>query len=372
MKKNIFFTVLAVSAAIVSCSKDTTINSAEFADSNVIGFKTYVPKSLSTRGSAIGSATDLQATDFDVFAFTGSNQFMGASASDGVKIVYTTKWDYDAASEKAYWPGDNTTKINFFAVSPETNAGLTKNFTASSQKLDYEASATAAEQCDLMYASVKNVSKSDRDGDNSNRSTGGVKLAFKHALSQIVFKAKVAVADYSVDVESVTLCNLITKGSFTYSSETWTNDEATVSNYDADITAPVKGITTSAKDLTTSANALLLIPHTSTKWSVADSKSSIEEANTAKQTYIKISCKIANTKNGLSYIIGDADNYADVYIPFQANWTKGNKYTYTIVFCDPNGNNGYDPEGNPNNDDLLITFEPSVTPWTDQTEDIIM
>ena len=58
MKKNIFFTVLAVSAAIVSCSKDTTINSAEFADSNVIGFKTYVPKSLSTRGSAIGPAGD--------------------------------------------------------------------------------------------------------------------------------------------------------------------------------------------------------------------------------------------------------------------------------------------------------------------------
>lgn len=373
MKKTVFLAILAASVAAVSCSKDTTTNSAEFADGNVIGFKTYVPKSQLTKGSAIGNATELQATDFDVFAFTGSNQFMGASASDGVNIVYNTgKWDYETASEKAYWPNDAATKIDFFAVSPETGTGLTKNFTSAEQKLDYEVPATPAQQCDLMYASAKNVSKGDRDGDGGNRTTGGVKFTFNHALSQVVFKAKVAVADYSVDVESVTVCNLVTKGSFAYSTEAWTNDAANVNNYDADIAAPAAGITTTATDLTTSANALLIIPQTSTKWSVADDGSSINDANTAKQTYIKISCKVANTKNGLSYIIGSADAYADVYIPFQANWTKGNKYTYTIVFCDPDGNNGYDPDGKPNNDDLLITFEPSVTPWTNQTDDVIM
>lgn len=366
MKKQLFFAVLATAMTLVGCSKDEVTTSAEFSDSNAIGFKTYVPKAAISRGSAIGSTTDLQTTNFDVFAFTGSDQFMGTSASDGVKIAYSTGWDYATESEKAYWPSDASTKIDFYAVSPEIATGLTKNFLSTKQELTYAVSSTAAEQCDLMYAEVKQASKGDRVGDGSNVSTGGVKLNFNHALSQIVFKAKAAVADYQVDVESVTIHNLTNSGTFAYSSKAWTTIN-TIANYAADIQAPVTEIVNTAVDLTTSANALLLIPQVSTAWDVNGATKKITDADVAKQTYIEISCKIANTKNGVSYIWGDAANYATIYVPFKADWTQANKYTYTIVFCDPNGNNGYNPNGEPTNDDLLISFDPIVAPWVDQS-----
>ncbi len=361
MKKSFIFATLAVAMVTVSCSQDESLATYATSDANAIGFKSYVPKS--TRGTAINNATELQATDFDVFAFdvSANTQIMG-TASDGVKIAFTSgAWDYDQASEKAYWSDE---AIDFYAVSPETLANLTKNFTYSTQTLHYEASATCADQKDVMYASVKNATKGDRAGDSSNVATGAVKFNFNHALAQIVFKVK-TYGKFEVDINDIAVFAQ-KEGTFTYSTEAWT-DVNEPQLYSIGLAVPVTGIGTTAQEIGNASNALLLIPQTFAKWST-DKTNAV--ALPTDHAYLKVSCKIRN--DGV-YIYADEDDFKDIYMPIAINWVKGNKYTYTIGFGNTEGaagGLGFDEQGNPILNDVLITFDADVAGWTDASEDV--
>ena len=359
MKKTFIFATLAVAMVTVSCSQDESLATYATSDANAIGFKTYVPKS--TRGTAVNNATELQATDFEVFAFSGSTQILGTSATDGAKIVYKNSiWDYDQDADKAYW---SDAAINFYAVSPETLTGLTKNFTETAQTLTYEVSATCADQQDVMYASVLNATKGDRAGDGSNVDTGAVKFSFKHALAQIVFKAK-TYGKFEVDIEDIAIFANKT-GRFTYSTEAWDNI-LTPTLFSIGLDSSVDNIGNTAVEIGDASNALLLIPQTFTKWSTVKGT---PVALPNDRAYLKVSCKIRN--NG--YIYGSDSEFKDIYMPIAINWTKGNKYTYTIGFgntAGAAGGAGFDEDGNPILDDVLITFDAEVNAWTDASEDI--
>ena len=83
-----------------------------------------------------------------------------------------------------------------------------------------------------------------------------------------------------------------------------------------------------AKDVTAADGSLMMLPQTTSKWTTVDGNAvTIAAADAAKNTYIKISCKILN---GNTYLVGSENTYGEVYIPFAASWAMGKKYIYTI------------------------------------------
>lgn len=100
---------------------------------------------------------------------------------------------------------------------------------------------------------------------------------------------------------------------------------------------------------------MFLIPQELKKW---DTSHNITTANTNKEGYLSIECKI---KIDGFYKLGSDTEYKTLYVPFGANWKPGVRYVYTLVF-----GGGYDADGNT----ILqpINFEPSVEEWVEDTK----
>ena len=212
---------------------------------------------------------------------------------------------------------------------------------------------------DVMYAIAPNKSKAD----------GTVQLQFKHITSQIAFMAK-KTSNLNVEIKSIKLHNLETNGVFTiptnrhdlqpvqsdwkYQSLSYTCG-LTVINKDDD--EPKITIGTEATDISTS-TPMFLIPQKLTAWDTSHNK---DEADTNKQSYLSIECKI---KLDGSYRIGDENNFGKLYVPFGADWQPGKRYIYTLVF-----GGGYDENGN----SILtpINFTADTKEWGDEPTDLV-
>ena len=94
-----------------------------------------------------------------------------------------------------------------------------------------------------------------------------------------------------------------------------------------------------------------------TKW---DLPGSIDAANTANQSYLKITCKI---KQSGAYLFGSDSEYKDLFVPFGADWQPGKRYIYTLIF-----GGGYNAQGQA----ILqpINFEAKVDTWKNADETI--
>ncbi len=358
----------AISVAIMfaSCSKEDVIKNSENSLQNQIGF------------SAIGSNAQTKATpittttiaDFAAFAFSGTTYFMGENATGGVKVYRTvdavagtaTAWDYN---EKAYWPKSDL--LDFYAVSPwhdnTDNTIYGWNVSNAEQKITYQAqdefgADVANSNIDVMYGIATQQA--------ANTNNGIVKFNFKHILSQVLFKAKVQYSSMNVVIDNITICNVKNAGVFTFPVATadattennWDTADGSYSSFQA---APFEAAvtvnsTTEAKWLSKTDNPLMLIPQTLTKWDVAnEATKSIESANAANHSYVKIDCTIS--QNGVVLFTGD------LYVPFGDSWEPGKRYIYTLIF-----GGGYDVQGDP----VLrpIEFDAEVTEWVDATNDI--
>ena len=98
---------------------------------------------------------------------------------------------------------------------------------------------------------------------------------------------------------------------------------------------------------------MLLIPLELKKW---DTTHKIAQANTNKECYLEITCKIIQND---VHVFGSATEYKTLYVPFGATWQPGKRYIYTLIF-----GGGYDADGNP----ILqpINFEAAVDDWKEE------
>lgn len=359
----------AISVAIMfaSCSKEDVIKNSENSLQNQIGFSA-IGSNAQTKATPITTAT---IADFAAFAFSGQTYFMGANATGGVKVSKTAAgaWDYN---EKAYWPKSDL--LDFYAVSPwhdnTDNTIYGWNVSNTAQKITYNAqnefgADDANSNVDVMYGIATQQA--------ANTNNGIVKFNFKHILSQVLFKAKVQYASMSVDVNNITICNVKDAGEFTFpvaaedkkaeevvatTANNWNTTAGSYSNFkvvpfEAAVTV---NSTTDAEWLSNTTNPIMLIPQALTKWDVATAATkSIEGADNAKQSYLKIDCIIK--QNGVVLFSGD------LYVPFGDSWEPGKRYIYTLIF-----GGGYDVQGDP----VLrpIEFDAEVTEWVDATNDI--
>ena len=368
MKKSTVMLWAIFGALLMGCS-DEEIANVETSSRNAIGFN-VLSNAAETRATPT-TPSNLTSTDFDVFAFTADGTvFMGTDhmvfGHDGVNIVYNdNKWDYKKASDLRYWP---TEALDFYAFNPGTvSEDMMMNYmweaSGTVQKISYtcidEYGAGTHANYDVMYAMAKDQTK-----DMNN---GVVKFNFKHILSQVVFKAKTEYDNMQVDINMIKIYNVKIGGVFTLPAAAdvtgnWSDLDGLPSEAsglgtftvvkDANIT--VKSNTT-ATDISTS-TPMLNRPQELTAWKVSDTATKSKlQADNAKQCYLEIACKIR--QNGV-YLLGSADNYGTIYVPFGDIWVAGKRHIYTLIF-----GGGYNDQGeavlNP------IRFDAETTGWVD-------
>ena len=373
MKKSTVMLWAIFGALLMGCS-DEEIANVETSSRNAIGFN-VLSNAAETRATPTTN-TNLKSTDFDVFAFTADGTaFMGKVDTefghDGVKIVYKNgKWDYDDANDLRYWP---TEALDFYAFNPGTvSEDMMMNYmweaSGTVQKISYtcidEYGAGTHANYDVMYAIAK-----DRTKDMNN---GVVKFNFKHILSQVVFKAKTEYDNMQVDIDMIKIHNVKMGGFFTLPAAadgtgSWSdlNDLPSEASglgkftvvKDANITVESN---TTATDISTT-TPMLNRPQELTAWKVSETATKTkEQADDAKQCYLEIACKIR--QNGV-YLLGSADNYGTIYVPFGDTWVAGKRHIYTLIF-----GGGYTDQGeavlNP------IQFDAETTGWVDADKDV--
>ena len=369
MKKSTVMLWAIFGALLMGCS-DEEIANVETSSRNAIGFN-VLSNAAETR--AIPTTPDnLTSTDFDVFAFTADGTaFMGKVDTDfehdGVKIVYKDgKWDYDNASDLRYWP---TEALDFYAFNPGTVSEDMMAFysweaTKDVQKISYTCmdeygSGTTHANYDVMYAMAK--------GQTKDMNNGIVKFNFKHILSQVVFKAKTQYDNMQVDIDVIKIHNFKFAGAFTLPAAadgtgSWSSSDLAFPHAftvvkNANITV---NSNTEATDITTN-TPMLNIPQELTAWKVSEEATNTKiKADGAHQCYLSITCKIQQSGG---YLLGSADSYGTIYVPFGDTWVAGKRHIYTLIF-----GGGYDDQGeavlNP------IQFDAETTGWVDADKDV--
>lgn len=322
------------------------------------------------------------------------------------------QWDNDKwvnTSGTRYWP--NTGEVTFFA---HCNAGKQFDWDESEEKKgnpasikDFTVESDVGKQVDLLYARKQ-----------SGKTSGGVvTLNFRHALSQIVFRAKNTNPNLYVEIDRVSVCKVKGTGTFTYPSgnsesniECPKNEESTgkssstinykdgswgewkiteqnlveyIVNFDivkleGNKNAVVKALTSeNDENKEFSSKALLLLPQKTEAWVV---KGENVKANPAEQSnsYFLVKCRICNVvgNNKKDYVQlwgGENEETANIAIPVKFDWKQGKKYIYTFVFGDGNGGYNPNPDPDPKPDPILvpITFDVTVDEFVSEDEDNI-
>ncbi|MGN0238351.1 MAG: fimbrillin family protein, partial [Lepagella sp.] len=179
---------------MASCSQNETLEVNN--DGNEILFGVSAENATRAADGELFSST-VKPANFTVYASYNNADFFPAT---GINVKQdtedNTKWVTDGKTY--YWP--NTGAINFFAI---RNGGTNTWNAAEGGSLtsDYTVPADVADQKDFIYAYASSEKTSDK-----------VPLQFKHALSQVVFKAKNTDTNIEVKIDEVQVCGLKNTG----------------------------------------------------------------------------------------------------------------------------------------------------------------
>ena len=330
MMKSKYLAVALSAVALTACNNEDVL---EVNQGRGISFQ------VATEASTRAQATTTNTIDnFKVWGFTDNKTLM-----NGLEVSYeSNKWTYDGT---IFWPA---TDVDFYSVSPADVTGV--NITSSSQKITgFTVDTDQSKQVDLLYA----VNKGEKKDDHAEGSKP-VNINFRHALSQIVFKAKNTNENLKVTVKGVKIANIKKKGDFTYPTNattgnvtsesgsitsgtqgTWgTPTDATTFSAGMDANGvTLNGKVETAVDLTTATGentnktytgALFMIPQALIPWDP-----STEGCNKSNNVYFLLNCQIlSGTDKNIQVWPSDADEtYAEIAVPAETiTWEQGKKY----------------------------------------------
>ena len=378
-----------------SCSSDAVVEEQQAANAIQFGVTT----GNASRAASYYCNNDKPA-QFNVWAATdGKTYFENESFSQkGGKGNWTIDGDF-----ARFWP---STEVSFFAVKNQTAYkgdvfadvawnGVTPTIAFTVEK---PVQTEASKQQDLLYAYTK-ATKNVQD----NKCVAN--LNFRHALSQVVFKAQNKNKNIYVEISEVQVANLKTTGTFTFptnvTDDKSLNDKHDQSGVIAD-NDPSFGkwinLGTAAPYTTTGAFGPIAVPCNKKEGEVLKAVGPVNLTNNEAATgtdaekektnikhslivlpqelahavynkvnnkweedkaYFKVTCLVKNVAkgDGLAATLDDVTLYkGDIYIPVDIKWEVGKKYIYTFVFSE-NGHGGNDEHGN----DVLIPIEFNVT-----------
>ncbi len=348
MKKIIFGAMAAV--ALLACSKDQVIEQNRANDE--ITFSVVAENQ--TKANAVYCANNLLPM-FNVCATytkTGETTAQWYFQNDNIEKVGGA-WVNQTTTR--YWSADGS--HDFYAIYNGSMNLSAIDAVPAAPTVDFTPATTVTDQKDLLYAVTKDHTKSNN----------AVALNFRHALSQIEFKARNTNPQFYVEITNVKVGQTPGTGVFTFPSVdtddnfedhaqigihtyitgTWVVNTPT--DYTVNFaTVPLignnasVGLTLSTDDDNVSNSMLLLPTPTTTAWTpVAGTP------NVYNGTYLAVKCKIYNVADPIA---GKVDSDICLHngwanIPVSFTWEPGKKYIYTFVFGE--GNGGYDDNGTP-------------------------
>ena len=337
------------------------------------GITFQVATEASTRATATTTGT---IDEFTVWGFTTENG-ENKTLMDTLAVTKTGEtWGYTGT---IYWPAN---PVDFYSVSPTPVSGKVSDGTVSiannAQTIsDFTANTDQSKQVDLLYA----VNKGEKKADHT---ASAVSINFRHALSQIVFRAKNTNENLTVTIRGVKVGNIKKTGDFTYPTSstttqntsetgtitastqgTWGNVETEVT-FAAGVTPQTLAGVKEAVDLTTKtgtaySGALFMIPQKLTAW---DPETIGALSPTNKGVYFLVDCQMLSGEDDVTVwptaeMDTDNDGYAEVAIPASdLTWEQGKKYIYTFVF---GKGGGYEPGTDPDPDPTLYGIDFTVT-----------
>ncbi len=345
MKKHFVILAALCAAALVSCNKDQKVS---VSDDGAIAFRTNFvaqTKASQTTNTNIGS--------FNVTAIgNAENYFTDMSVSVDGSGNCTTSKTY-------YWP---SYELGFFAYA--NPCGGTASITNASKMINaVTPAAEAASQQDFVVAY--------NTGTKAANEASGVALNFRHALSQIVVKAKnMSTSGITIKVKGVKVSNILDKGNFTFpaaptnpnnggtlAQSLWNTSAASLVDY---VISDATGLTLdgTAKDIMFGGASWMLIPQALT------ARASFADASDHGSA-ISVMLQILDADDAQLYP-ATAGEYAYANIPIDTNWEPGKKYIYTLNFLDEANDGG---AGVDDNDDPVlgkpIKFTLTVDDWVD-------
>ncbi|MCM1310959.1 MAG: fimbrillin family protein [Bacteroides sp.] len=381
MNKKLFIGI-AAAALLTACSNDEVIT--DYAQDNnqirVGGVANLASRAANSYCNEVMPENLILAAAHTVG--NGVNEgvyFMNAEMTTDFSKASNTHTIYDFVDSNYYWP-DNT--LDFFGWSctqegPIFDLNLNADETAYVATISgFEVAAKVADQADLIYAVKHAGAKAEEPVD----------LEFKHALSQVVFNAKVENKNINVVISEVGLRGLYNAGTFTWYDlgETpakdalygeWTLNEGAAADNTYMVTldqaAEVStetdkvALTAAPDDHTVKAgwaNVMQLLP----QYYGEKVQHEFNVPRLTNQVYIKVRCNItaqnAKADEGHETVTLYADTKDGeaqfLYVPVPVDWQPGKRYVYTIIFTEK-GNGGItDPE---NPDDVLHTIHITAT-----------
>lgn len=255
-----------------------------------------------------------------------------------------------------YWPKEGN--LNFLAYHGDENS-FNNNFD-DPQFVDFKVHDNPFRQTDLIYAVNSNVAKT----------TDAIPLNFRHALSQIVFSARVSNENLCVEIDSVTIGHIHNQGTFSFSSSANTGNNWIDNNHSDSPATPTddnnnSGWTNLSGNATYSVKAAsseirfseegeavrltYLADHSETQTPQADVREILNLIPQQQEewvpipgaafngSYIAVKCRIFSVEGEDKTLLNPNQNWT--YIPVTINWQPGIRYVYTLDFG--HGNAGY-------------------------------
>lgn len=295
MKKILLAAMAAL--AITGCSQNEEFENAEQNAEIKIG------TSVVTRAEPMVTANF---KEFKAFGYSHTEAAYGASVKgtsilDGTFISEDqTNWT-EKDSKKFYWPAEGY--VTFFGYSPASLPnGSTYTYADAGgyPTITYSVNNVITDQVDFLVAKLENETKTTN--------AGSVSLAFKHALTQVVFKLKGDDPNVIYNVTNIKFNALKTTGTYNYADNLWTPADTPTADYSIDLTAnneftggDVNTITLEAKD-----QVMILMPQT-----VTDAV--VEVTFSATKNNVEI------FKSGVKTA------------KLSGAWAAGEKYVYTLL-----------------------------------------
>lgn len=285
----------------------------------------------STRGSVIGGTT-LPATEtFRVYAWKTvggvTSAMMASDAVDTESNVVSNQQGVWTTKRRYYWPTDDGATVSFYAFYPKDHA-VVKN--GDDVSVDFTIPTAVADQYDMMAAKCENLSLAGTTG-------GAAPLRFHHLMSQVSFRARLAPAftGWQVDVRGIRLCNVNSRGSYSYSTAAVTPaSPAVMKDYDLVMAAASTAVTSTSESvaLTSATDVAMLMPQALTAWDRTTETASSGAPSTTG-CYLAIGCTITDSDGNLAFS-------GNTYVPLAPEWQKACHYNYLLEF-----GSGYQGDG---------------------------
>lgn len=373
MKKHFVLGALAV-LALAACTKSEVV---ELNKGNEISLTAVTGKNLTKAQD--GYCNNNLPGDFQVWASTTADKKVYFKNETYTKSSGTYK-----SATAHYWPAEN---LDFFAAKNH-NGDVTFNPSAAAPFTftGYTVNSTVSAQTDFIYAVNKDQAKATP-----------ATLNFRHALSQIEFKAKNSNSSIRVFIDGIKVANVKSKGNFAVTGETdvnfkdtdpahvdtdnrsaesrgkWTYPDPSVTD-SYSVTFSEKevasgstvGLTYSSGEYNT--NSMYLLPQPLDVWTGGGVAAADPGQNKA---YFVVNALIYNVADPLA-TFNKADNvvlWGDkssgtwktkpiaVKIPTGQTWEDGKRYVYTFNFSEY-GTGGTDPG---TGEDVLTPIELTVS-----------